>query len=211
MDLKISDLSERKNLLAAVGKVLEHGMFIQGEEHNAFERAAASYCNRKYCIAVNSGTDALFLALKALGIGKGDEVITTALSWIATANAIHLTGAKPIFADITNSLNIDPHCVQKLINHKTRAILPVHYGGRICNMNALCKIARDHNIHLVEDASQAFGAKYDGKISCSFGDLACVSLNPMKTLAACGEAGIVLTDCHDLKKIRNAPLQWDGK
>tara|TARA_B100000963_G_C22621755_1_gene670289 strand:- start:985 stop:2067 length:1083 start_codon:yes stop_codon:yes gene_type:complete len=209
MDLKISDLSERNNLLAAISKVLEHGIFIQGEEHNAFEKAAASYCNRRYCIAVNSGTDALFLALRALGIGKGDEVITTALSWIATANAIHLTGAKPIFADITKDLNIDPASVLKLINDKTRAILPVHYGGRICDMNALCKIAKEYNIHLVEDASQAFGAKYDGRISCSFGEVACVSLNPMKTLAACGEAGIILTDRHDLKE-KLEMLRYNG-
>jgi dTDP-4-amino-4,6-dideoxygalactose transaminase len=209
MDLRVSDQNEKARLLEAIEKVLDHGRVLLGPEHDAFEQAAAQYCGRKFGIGVNSGTDALFLGLKALGIGSGDEVITSPLSWIATANAIRMTGADPVFADIGADLNIDPESVHQCVTAKTRAILPVHYRGKVCDMNALLDLAKEKNLAIIEDASQAFGARYHGRVACSFGDLACVSLNPMKVLASCGEAGIVLTDNQELKE-KLVVLRYNG-
>lgn len=191
LDLRIPP-EEREILLRAIDRVFQHGRFILGPEIAEFEAAIATYCNRKYAVGVGSGTMALFLGLKAMQIGPGDEVITTSLSWIATANAIALTGATPVFADIGDDLNIDPKSVSRLITSKTKAIVPVHYTGKVCNMEALKRVAG--NLKIIEDAAQAFGALYNGKCAGSFGDLACFSMNPMKIFAACGEAGVILTD-----------------
>mgnify|MGYP001311227375 CR=1 FL=1 len=196
-DLRITDDKERKELLEAIDTVFKHGRIVLGPEVGKFESKIADFCGRKYAMGVNSGTDALFLGLKSLGIGPGDEVITTSLSWvsgIATANPIALTGAKPIFADICDDLNIDPKSVERLITPRTKAILPIHYTGRICKIHELMKIAEEHNLLLVEDASQAFSASTKGRKAGSFGDISCLSMNPMKILAACGEAGVVMTD-----------------
>ena len=146
LDLRVTDEIEKKELLQAIEKVLVHGRIVLGPEVENFEHAIANYCNRRYAIGVSSGSDALFLGLKALDIGSGDEVITTSLSWIATANAIRKTGAKPVFADIGDDLNIDATQIERLINNKTKAILPVHFTGRICNMQALDKIAKKHKL-----------------------------------------------------------------
>ncbi|MFA6502096.1 MAG: DegT/DnrJ/EryC1/StrS family aminotransferase, partial [Parachlamydiales bacterium] len=197
LDLRI-DKDEREELLTAINTVFEHGKIVLGPEVQEFERLIANFCNRKYAVGVSSGSDALFLGLKSLGIKEGDEVITTSLSWIATAHAIARTGAKPIFADINDDLNIDPDSIIKLVTSKTKAIVPVHYTGKICQMNKILDIAKKHNLHIVEDSAQAFGALYEDKIAGSFGKVACFSLNPMKVFAACGEAGIVLTDDKDI-------------
>jgi dTDP-4-amino-4,6-dideoxygalactose transaminase len=198
MKVRFLDLSikgdEKESILSRVSKVLDHGMLVNGSEVVEFEDAVAKYCGRKYAVGVNSGTDALYLGLRALGIGVGDEVITTAFSWIATANAIVLTGAKPVFADIDNDLNINIDSIRRLISDKTKAIMPVHYAGKIAKMEEIGKIAKEYGLLVIEDGSQAFGATRKGAVSGSFGDMACFSLNPMKILAACGEAGIVLTD-----------------
>ena len=194
LDLRIIDKSERQRLISAIDKVFKHGRIILGPEVEEFEKLIASHCGRKYAVGVNSGTDALILGLKSLGIGPGDEVITTSLSWIATANAIALTGATPVFADIGSDLNIDPDSVKKLITPKTKAIMPVHYTGKICRMTELMKIAKKHGLLVIEDASQSFNAKYQNKHAGSFGNVGCFSMNPMKVLAACGEAGMVVTD-----------------
>ena len=209
LDLSEQNEEERSELLAAVERVLCHGRFIMGPEVEEFESTVAEYCGRKHAVSVNSGSDALFLALKSLDMGPEDEIITTALSWIATANSIALTGATPVFADIRDDLNIDPESVRRLITPKTRAILPVHYAGKVCPMDELFEIAKEHNLLMVEDASQAFGAKRNGKIAGSFGDLACISLNPMKLLGACGEAGVILTDNSNLSK-RLTALRYNG-
>jgi len=198
LDLRINEESTRKVLLNAIDAVFQHGRIVNGPEVGELEEKIAHFCDRKYAIGVNSGTDALFLGLKALGIGAGDEVITTSLSWIATANAIALTGATPIFADIRDDLNVDPESVKRLITPKTKAIMPVHYTGKICAMDSLMKLAREHKLLIIEDASQAFSARYDGKRAGSFGDMACFSMNSMKIFASCGEAGIVLTDSSDI-------------
>lgn len=185
----------------AISKVFSHGQFILGPEVQLFEKKMCAYTGRKYCLGVSSGSDALFLSLKALGIRAGDEVITTSLSWIATANAISLTGAKPVFVDIDHDLNISPQAIIKSITPKTKCILSVDFTGKLCNYNLIEKIAKDYNLLLVEDASQAFGATDQrGRPSGSFGDISAISHNPMKVLAALGEAGSILTDDEDLYK-----------
>lgn len=205
----MTDEQEKRELLSAVEAVLNHGRIVLGPEVQELEEQIASYCGRKYGIGVNSGTDALLLGLKSLGIGPGDEVITTSLSWIATANAIALTGATPVFADICDDLNIDPESVKKLITPRTKAIMPVHYTGKVCKMSELTELAEKHDLMLVEDACQAFGSSYNGRIAGAFGKIACFSMNPMKVLAACGEAGIVVTDDEDIYN-RLISLRYNG-
>lgn len=208
LDLRVPQ-EERDEILEAVNKVLQHGRLILGPEVSQIEQAVAEYCNRKYAVGMNSGTDALFLALKALNIGADDEVITTCLSWIATTNSIAMTGATPVFTDISDDLNIDVKQIEKLITPKTKAIVPVHYTGKICNMDELEKIAKKHNLIIIEDAAQAFGAHYHNKKAGSFGDIACFSMNPMKIFAACGEAGMVLTDSLEIYEKLQA-LRYNG-
>jgi len=198
LDLRITDDQERQDLLTATDNVFRHGRIVLGPEVQELESKIAARCGRKYAVGVNSGTDALYLGLKSLGIGAGDEIITTVLSWIATANAIVLTGATPVFADIRDDLNINPESVEKLITPSTKAIMPVHYTGKVCQMSALMRIAEDHGLLVIEDASQAFDARYQGRLAGSFGDIGCFSMNPMKVFAACGEAGMVVTDREDI-------------
>ncbi len=209
LDLRIRDDSERQALLNAVDRVFQHGRIVLGPEVTAFEEAVARMCDRRHCAGVNSGTDAVYLALRALKVGPGDEVITTALSWIATANAIALTGATPVFADIRDDLNINPDAVQSLVGPKTKCLLPVHYTGKVCDMTALGEVAGRHKLIVLEDASQAFSARHRGKVAGSFGHAAAFSLNPMKVLAACGEAGVVVTDDEEIAK-RMEFLRYNG-
>jgi dTDP-4-amino-4,6-dideoxygalactose transaminase len=197
LDLRIEE-TERNELLHSIETVFKHGKIVLGPEVLEFENLIADYCNRKYALGVSSGSDALYLSLRALDIGKGDEVITTSLSWIATANAIARTGATVVFADINDDLNIDPESVKKLITKKTKAILPVHFTGKIAQMKALSKIANDYNLYIVEDAAQAFGAKNFNIKAGNFGDISAFSMNPMKVLGACGEAGVILTDSESI-------------
>ena len=209
LDLRIIDDNLRKDYLNAIDKVFKHGRLVLGPEVEMFESEIAQICGKKYCVGVNSGTDALFLALKCLGIGYGDEVITTSLSWIATANAIALTGASPVFADINNDLNIDAKNIERLITPKTKAILPVHYTGKICDMDILTNIAKNHNLFIIEDACQSFGAEYKGKKAGSFGDISCFSMNPMKVLGAFGEAGAIVTNKESYKN-KLISLRYNG-
>ena len=141
-----------------------------------------------------SSLDALILGLKALGIGASDEIVTTPLSWLATASAILANGATPVFADVDETLNLDPATIEALITSRTKAILPVHFTGHLARMTEIGEIAKRHRLLVIEDGSQAFGATLDSKPCGSFGDLACISLGPMKLLGALGDAGIVLTD-----------------
>lgn len=194
MDLRVHDPKERETLLNTFSRIMDHGRFIMGHEVEQFEEKVAKYCQRKYCVGVSSGTDALFLSLKSLGIGPGDEVITTSLSWIATANAIVMAGATPVFADINPNLNISVESIERLITDKTKAILPVHYTGRPVEISRISELVKDKDIRVVYDAAQAFGSQYEGKSIGSYGDISCFSMNPMKTLGACGEAGAIVTD-----------------
>ncbi len=198
-DLGIKDPGLTKELLQAVEQVLTHGRFILGPEVEIFENQIAAWCQRKYAVGMNSGTDALYLALRALGIGPGDEVITTPLSWIATVNAIVLTGATPVFVDIAEDLNIDAGLIEEAVTPKTKAIVPVHFTGRICDMPRIMGIAKRRKLYVVEDAAQAFGASIPEGPAGSFGDISCFSINPMKVLCAYGEAGAVVTDDAQLR------------
>jgi dTDP-4-amino-4,6-dideoxygalactose transaminase len=209
LDLRIADDAERRELLQAVERVFRHGRIVLGPEVIELESQVAAQCGRKYGIGVSSGTDALFSALRALDIGPGDEVITTSLSWIATANAIAMTGATPVFADIRDDLNIDPESVRRLVGPRTKAILPVHYTGKMCDMPALMNIALQHKLRVIEDASQAFDAEVHGRKAGNFGIVSCFSMNPMKVFAACGEAGMVVTDREDLRD-RLIRLRYNG-
>jgi len=209
MDLRVQDSNERKMLLKVFNRVMDHGQFIMNKEVHNFEEAFSNYCGRRYCAGVDSGTSALFIALKAMNIGPGDEVITTSLSWIATANAIAMTGATPVFCDIKDDLNIDPSSVERMVTKKTRAILVVHYTGRIVDIDAFISISEKYGIPIVEDSAQAFGSIYKDKVAGSFGYVACFSMNPMKVLAACGEAGAIVTDDEELYQ-QICSLRYNG-
>lgn len=194
MDLRVHDPKEKEILLNTFSRIMDHGRFIMGHEVENFERKVAAYCQKKYCVGVSSGTDALYLSLKSLGIGPGDEVITTSLSWIATANAIVMAGATPVFADINSNLNVSVDSIERMMTSKTKAILPVHYTGRPVEIDRISELVRDRGIHVIYDAAQAFGSLYKDKPIGAYGDISCFSMNPMKTLAACGEAGAIVTD-----------------
>lgn len=194
-NLAFEDGAFRSRLLQVFERVLTHGQLIMGPEVDKFERTVADYCGTEHCVGVASGTSAIYLAIKALGIGPGDEVVTTPMSWVATLNAIHATGAKPVFADVRADLNIDPAAVAAAITPRTRAIVPVHYTGRICDIDKITADAAKHDIVVVEDAAQAMGAGLpDGRRAGSFGHAGAFSLNPMKVLYGFGEAGAVVTD-----------------
>ena len=197
-DLSVSDAGMKQELLNAVGGVLSHGQIILGPEVKEFEDTLGRNCGTKYAVGMSCGTDALYLSLRVLGIGSGDEVITTPLSWIATVNAIVLTGAVPVFVDICEDLNIDPDKIAEAITPKTKAIVPVHFTGRLCKMSKINDIAKKHGIFVVEDACQAYGANLNGKMAGSFGVTGCFSMNAMKVFASYGEAGAVVTDDDEL-------------
>jgi len=194
VNLSVKSNSLRQNYLKSLNKIFKHGQFILGPEVKLLESKLAKFCNRRYAVATGSGTDALFLAVKSLNISKNNEVITTPLSWVASTNAITVNGAKPVFVDIKDDLNIDENKIEKAITKKTKAILFVNFTGKICEVSKIKKIAKKYKLNLIEDAAQSFGSIKNGKPSGSFGDVSCVSLNPMKVLPSLGEAGIVLTD-----------------
>jgi dTDP-4-amino-4,6-dideoxygalactose transaminase len=195
--------------MSRIQAVLEHGRLVMGPEVSEFEQLMASFCNRKHCVSVGSGTDALYLALRSCGITAGAEVITTSLSWIATANAIALTGATPVFADVKHDLNIDPRSVENLLTERTRAILTVNYTGRVSDVDELSLIAEHAGVLLIEDAAQSFSATLDGRVSGSFGTISAMSHNPMKVFASVGEAGSILTDDSELAE-RLEVLRYNG-
>ncbi|MRR35576.1 DegT/DnrJ/EryC1/StrS family aminotransferase, partial [bacterium] len=180
---------------AVISEVLSKTAFIGGPYVKDFEEAFARFCGVRHCIGVGNGTDALFIALRALGIGPGDEVITVANSFIATSEAITMAGAKVVFADIDPvSYNIDPKRIEEKVTPRTKAIVPVHLYGHPADMGAITAIARKHGLRIVEDAAQAHGAEYEGRRVGSLGDMACFSFYPGKNLGAYGDAGAIVTD-----------------
>ncbi len=201
----------KAELLAAMAAVIDKGQFILGDEVGEFEQRFAERCGVRYAIAVNSGTDALVLALRFLGIGPGDEVITVPNSFVATASCIVLVGARPVFVDVREDYNMDPAQLERAITSKTKAILPVHLTGRPADMDPILKVARAYQLRVVEDCAQAVLAEYRGRSVGSFGDAGCFSLHPLKTLGACGDAGVVTTNseemCHKLHLLRNHGLR----
>jgi len=198
--MKFLDLSSQYELIKkevdqAIKRVLSSGVFIGGEEVEEFEKEFAKFCGTKYAIGVNSGTDALFLSLKVLGIGSGDEVITTPFTFIATAEAIINCNAKPVFVDINpNTFNIDASKIEKAINKRTKAIIPVHLFGQMADMDEIIRIAKKYNLYVIEDAAQAVGAEYKGKKAGSIGSLGCFSFFPSKNLGAMGDGGMIVTN-----------------
>lgn len=188
-----------KDLHEAFERVYARSWYIEGEEDEAFEKAFARYCDSKYCVGVGNGLDALFLALKALGIKTGDEVIVPANTYIATALAVTYVGATPVFVEPDiRTFNIDSTKVEDKITNSTKAIIPVHLYGQPCDMDPIMKIAKKHNLYVVEDCAQAHGAKYKGKVIGSLGDAAGFSFYPGKNLGALGDAGATVTNNEDL-------------
>lgn len=187
--------SIKDELDSAALKVLHDGQYILGKTVEDFEHAFADYCGVKYAVGVGNGSDALVMALKASGVKSGDEVITTAMSFSATAEAITSVGATPVFADCTrDSYCIDPAEVEKKVTDKTKAIIPVHFHGQCADMDELNRIAKEHGLKIVEDCAQAAGATYKGKKAGSLGDVGCVSFFPTKNLGCAGDGGIIVTD-----------------
>ncbi len=207
-DLRIQYQSIRKEIDSAIGRILERADFILGEELELLEKEISQYIGVKYAVGVGSGTDALVLALSGLGIGRGDEVITTPFTFIATAEAIVRTGAKPVFCDIDpRTYNIDPQKIEEKITKRTKAIIPVHLYGLPCNMDKILEIAKSNDLKVVEDCAQSFGSEYKGKKVGSFGDCGCFSFFPAKTLGCFGDGGMITTNDEEfarrIKMLRN--------
>jgi dTDP-4-amino-4,6-dideoxygalactose transaminase len=211
----------KAEILDAVGRVLDHGRFILGPEVEELERRFADLCGARFAVGVNSGTDALVLALRALGLGPGDEVITVPNSFIATTAAIRLAGARPVLVDVGDDGNLDPEKIESALGPRTRAILPVHLTGRPADMDPILEIARSSGLPVVEDCAQAVLAEYRGRRVGSFGRMGCFSFHPLKTLNCCGDGGILTTDDGELDRrlrvLRNLGLEtrencvaWSG-
>ena len=179
----------------AVERVISSGRFILGPEVQAFEQEIAAYLGAKHAIGCASGTDALQIAMMALGLKPGDEVITPPFTFVATAETIALLGGRPVFVDIDpRTFTMDAAKIEAAITPRTKAILPVHLYGQPSDMDAIMAVARAHNIPVIEDAAQSFGASYHGRMTCTIGDIACVSFYPTKNLGAFGDGGLIVTN-----------------
>lgn len=208
IDLKLQYLSIKDEVNSKFREVLKNQEFILDEEVKRFEEEFAKYCKVNYCIGVASGTDALILGMKSLGITRGDEVITVANTFIATVEAITHVGARPVFVDIDPlTYNINPNKIEEKITDKTKAIIPVHLYGQPTDMDPIIEFASKHDLFIIEDAAQAHGAKYKGRKVGSFGNIACFSFYPAKNLGAYGDAGAIVTNDEEiveiLRKLRN--------
>tara|TARA_B100000886_G_scaffold166293_1_gene113605 strand:- start:11215 stop:12315 length:1101 start_codon:yes stop_codon:yes gene_type:complete len=187
-------LIERKELLSEIDGTLSSGNWIGGDQVQKFEEKISKLCKVKYCVALNSGTDALTLGLHLLGVRKGDEVITPPNSFIASTAVIMHLGAKPIFVDVKNDQNINENEIEKKITKKTKAIMPVHLTGRMCSMDKIMSISKKHKIPVIEDGAQSILSKYKDKMSGSWGDIGCFSTHPLKNLNASGDGGFLTTN-----------------
>jgi len=199
LDLKSQHRSLREHLWRVWDEVLDSAGFIGGSPVEQFEKAFAAFCETKHAVGVGNGTDALLLALKALSIGRGDEVIVPANSFVATAAGVVHAGATPVFVDIDpKTYNIDVKEIENHISPKTKAIIPVHLYGQPADMSPVLELARLYSLKVIEDAAQAHGARYYGRRAGSMGDAACFSFYPGKNLGACGDGGAVVTNDPDL-------------
>ena len=199
VDLQAQSRSIREEVIAGITEVVDSCAFILGPQVTEFEKQFAEYCGAKHCIGLANGTEALHMALRALDIGPGDEVITAGNSFAATAFAIGYTGAQAVFVDIDpDDYNIDVSLIEQAISDKTKAIIPVHLYGQPARMNEIMEIAKRHNLKVVEDTAQGHGAEIDGKRAGTFGDIGCFSFYPGKNLGAYGDGGAVVTDSDEL-------------
>jgi dTDP-4-amino-4,6-dideoxygalactose transaminase len=199
LDLKAQYRQMKPEIDAAVERVIDSAQFVLGPEVAAFEERFASYCNTKYCKAVNSGTSALHLALLAAGVGPGDEVITVSMTFVATTAAILYCGATPVFVDVDpHTWTMDPKLIEAAITPRTKVIVPVHLHGLMADMDAIVAIARRHQLVVVEDAAQAHGAEYKGRRAGSIGDIGCFSFYPGKNLGAYGEGGALVCNAPEI-------------
>ncbi|MEX0612250.1 MAG: DegT/DnrJ/EryC1/StrS family aminotransferase, partial [Pirellulales bacterium] len=199
VDLKIQSARLRREISAAIERAVDDSQFILGDEVSSFERAFAEFCGADHCIGVGNGTEALHLTLRALGIGPGDEVITAANTFIATALAIAYTGATPVLVDVNpDDYLLDIDQIERAITSRTKAILPVHLFGQPADMPAILEIAKNRGLLVVSDACQAHGARIGGESVAAFGDAACFSFYPSKNLGACGDGGAVVTRRSEL-------------
>lgn len=210
LNLAAQHATLKDELLAAIGRVIDHGKFVLGPEVEEFEHRFAEVCGTRHAVAVASGTDALVLALRALGIGAGDEVITAPNSFVSTASAIVLAGARPVFVDVGDDYNLDPGLIAAAVTSRTRAVLPVHLTGRPADLPRIREVADAHGLAVVEDCAQAVLAARAGRRVGGWGDIGCFSLHPLKTLNAIGDGGVLTTDddehARKLRLLRNIGL-----
>ena len=205
IDLKAQYKSISEDLDRVTKEVLSSAGYIMGKNVTEFEKEFAEYIGVKHAISVGNGTDALVIALKSLGIGAGDEVITTPFTFFATAETISAVGAVPVFVDVEkDTFNIDPSKIEEKITEKTKAIVPVHIFGQSAKMDEINAIAEKHNLKVIEDACQAIGGKYKGRNIGTLGDIACFSFFPTKNLGCAGDGGIIVTDNDDVATIARA-------
>ena len=199
LDLKAQHRILADELQAAIQEVVDSAAFSGGPYVAAFENDFAAYCGSRFAVGVGSGTDALWLALLALGIGPGDEVVTVSSTFMATAEAISFCGARPVFVDVDEqTYTMDPALLETAITSRTKAIIPVHLFGQMADMDAILDVAKRHNLPVIEDACQAHGAEYIGRKAGTMGTMGCFSFYPGKNLGAFGEAGAVVTDHPEL-------------
>ena len=206
--------SDYKSILKKFEKIIKNNDFTLGIEVDKFENNIKKLLNQKYVVAVGSGTDALMLSLKCLGIKEGDEVITTPYTFYATIGAIVSAGAKPVFVDVNEDYNINPKLIEKKITKKTKAIMPVHWSGKICEMKNISRISKKYKIPIVEDACHGILASYNNKLAGSFGDFGCFSLHPLKNLNVWGDGGFVVIKKENFRKrmlLRNHGLTGRNK
>ncbi|WP_455757098.1 DegT/DnrJ/EryC1/StrS family aminotransferase [Sulfurimonas sp.] len=211
VDIKKQNSLIKSELIDAFDNCLENSDFVLGSEVQKLEKNICEFLDVKYAVGVNSGTDALVLSMKALGIKKGDEVITVSHSFVATALSIVICGAKPIFVDVDEMQQMDISKIEEKITKRTKAILPVHLMGIPANISAIKKIAKKYNLKVIEDAAQAIGSKHDDKYIGSFGDVGCFSFHPLKNLGGCGDGGLIVTNKKSIYKklllLRNLGLK----
>ena len=194
IDLRDRFKEEGKAIIKIVEKVLSKGNLILTKEVQNFEKSICKFTGAKFCLGLNSGTDALMMSLWSSGIKRGDEVITSPISFVATANSIIHVGAKPVFVDVGDDLNINPYLIEAVITKNTKAIMPVHWTGRVCEMDKIIKIAKKYKLKIIEDAAQATGAYYKGRHAGTFGKISAFSTHPLKNLNALGDGGFIITN-----------------
>lgn len=199
IDLQAQYTALKPAIQERINRVLEHGQYIMGPEVRELEERLEAYTGAKHCVTVSSGTEALLISLMALGVGPGDEVITTPFTFVATAEVIVLLGAKPVFVDIeANTCNIDATLIEEKITSQTKAIMPVSLYGQPADMDEINEIAARHGLPVIEDAAQSFGAEYKGRKSCKLSTIGCTSFFPSKPLGCYGDGGALFTDDDEI-------------